>query len=383
MNFKKILAVTLMICLSFGVFALVSPEALATDISDGAEIESEIGSLDVSATFDVNYDASDEYKNSKYYENLKKVPKSGNQAVNVVAIALSQVGYHEGDSEADFGGFNSAGTGDFVEYNVLIGKLYDIDTDSNTYGYAWCATFVTWCLRQAEVDPEQSAQTEEFNEKYKTTYRSCWQWKKAFEEAERFHLVKESDDPDDNEHYDPEYEPQMGDIIFFNDEETNQTDASHVGIVIYSDGENIYTVEGNANTIMGEEQVYDSVAIKTHPLDSKYIVGYGQPAYENTEEEEPYGWRDVENPDASPMSVEKLLDDAKGGVQIIPVWEKDVPIAKIVVAAILALLLVAVVTVIAIMTFKKKPDDRNSGRHKENKKSRNKYHGKNKGAKRK
>jgi flagellar basal body-associated protein FliL len=62
------------------------------------------------------------------------------------------------------------------------------------------------------------------------------------------------------------------------------------------------------------------------------------------------------------------------------VWENGIDIIDIVIAAILVLLLAAVVTVVSIMTFKKKPDDRNSGRDKENKKSRNKYHGKNKGA---
>lgn len=359
MNLKKILAVMLMVCLSFGVFVLSSPEALATELQEGTDPESAAVIDDVSATFDVTYEASDAYKSGKYYENLKKVPKSGDQAINVVAIALSQVGYHEGDSDADFGGLNESGKGDFVEYNMIFGKI-----DNNIgYGYSWCASFATWCLRQAGVTIEQSAQT---NAK---TYISSWQWKRAFEAASAFSLAEG-------------YTPAMGDIIFFKDVDDPQlyVETSHVGIVLYSDEENVYTIEGNANTVMGNEQTFDSVAIKTHPLDSKFIVGYGKPAYENTEETAPIGWRSVENPKSSPKPLEELIDEAKNGAQIIPVWESGVEIVDIVIAAVLVTALVSVIVVLSVMTFKKKPDDRNSGRHKENKKSRNKYHGKNKGA---
>ena len=38
------------------------------------------------------YEVSKQYKKSKYYENLQKVPLTGDQAADVVAIALSQLG---------------------------------------------------------------------------------------------------------------------------------------------------------------------------------------------------------------------------------------------------------------------------------------------------
>ncbi len=360
MDFKKILAVSVMICLSFGIFGLFSPDVGAADLTDSTSIIEDTVSSKDSATFDVCYEATDAYRSSKYYENLKKVPKSGDQAINVVAIALSQVGYHEGDGNEDFGGLNTAGTKDFVEYNMVFGKI-----DNNIgYGYSWCASFATWCLRQAGVTVEQSAQTDS------KTYISSWKWKRAFEDMSAFNYAEG-------------YTPVTGDIIFFKDVDDPNlyVETSHIGIVLYSDEDNVYTVEGNANTVMGNEKVYDSVAVKTHPLDSKFIVGYGTPTYENTEEKEPYGWRSAEDSESSPKPLEKLIDEAKSGTQIVPVWENEISIAEIVVAVVLALLLIAVITVLSIMTFKKKPDTRNSGRHKENKKSRNKYHGKNKGAK--
>ena len=259
MNFKKIIAVLAVICLSFGIFALRSPGVMAAEESSSAETSDLV---EEGGFFDVAYKATDEYKSSKYYENLKKVPRTGNQAINVIAIALSQVGYHEGNDESEFDGLNAEGTGDFVEYNMLYGIIdYEI-----RYGYAWCASFATWCLRQADVSVEQSVQTG------KNTYISTHRWKDAFENAGMFVSDKK-------------YEPVTGDIIFFKDvdDKTIEVDTSHVGIVLYSDGKNVYTVEGNTNTIMGGEHAFNCVAVKSYALDSKYIVGYGKPEYKNND----------------------------------------------------------------------------------------------------
>ena len=109
------------------------------------------------AAAEPSYTVSAEYKKSRYYENLQKVPLSGDQAIDTVAIALSQLGYHEGNSNADFGGLNTSGTKDFVEYNVLYGKLDNNQGNGVSYGYYWCASFVNWCLRQARVSKSASA----------------------------------------------------------------------------------------------------------------------------------------------------------------------------------------------------------------------------------
>ena len=64
------------------------------------------------------HNASTEYLTSPYHAQLQSVTLTGDQRTDVVLVALSQLGYHEGDSEADYGGGNSAGNGDYAEYGI-------------------------------------------------------------------------------------------------------------------------------------------------------------------------------------------------------------------------------------------------------------------------
>ena len=82
----RISAVLLAVILSGAVFAAFCG-------NDGSLV------IDVAATGE--YDMSDQYKASSFYANLKAVERTGDQAKDVLAIAMSQIGYHEGDSEAD------------------------------------------------------------------------------------------------------------------------------------------------------------------------------------------------------------------------------------------------------------------------------------------
>jgi hypothetical protein len=118
---------------------------------------------------------------------------------------------------------------------------------------------VNWCLRQAGV-PEDLTGGDSFI--------SCWKWRKACMEMG---IYKEKD----------AYFPEMGDLIFFKDynDPTIHTDASHIGLVLFSDGEIVYTVEGNTSNRHDFDAGGDNVAVKHYPLDSKYIVGYGHPDY--------------------------------------------------------------------------------------------------------
>ena len=98
--------------------------------------------LPASASIKPNYSAyeyGEAYKTSKYYSQLldAKSKLTGDHRYDVVMIALSQLGYHEGDSDADMDGWNLGGTNNFVEYNRLFCKLEGI------WGYAWCAAFVS------------------------------------------------------------------------------------------------------------------------------------------------------------------------------------------------------------------------------------------------
>ena len=85
---------------------------------------------------------SSSYKSSKYYSNYCKVPITGDNVTDLLAIALSQLGYQEGDSNGSFSG-EVSGSSNFTEYNYNLGDL------GITYGYEWCASFVSWCLYQS------------------------------------------------------------------------------------------------------------------------------------------------------------------------------------------------------------------------------------------
>ena len=47
------------------------------------------------------YKVSDTYAESEYYTRLSEVELTGEWRVDLVNVALSQVGYHEGDSKDD------------------------------------------------------------------------------------------------------------------------------------------------------------------------------------------------------------------------------------------------------------------------------------------
>jgi hypothetical protein len=210
------------------------------------------------------YEPSSQYRASKYYDNLRKLPQARGRASDVLAVALSQLGYHEGNSNADLGGGNLSGTRDFVEYNVLYGKLDNNQGNGVSYGYYWCASFVNWCLRQAGVSKEASA----------GAYVSCWKWREATINAGIYNGKAD-------------YAPKSGDIVFFNDGESYVA-SSHIGFVLYSDSSKVYTIEGNTSN--GSEFSKDGnyVALKSYSLTSPYIVGYATPKYASETEEVDY-----------------------------------------------------------------------------------------------
>lgn len=213
---------------------------------------------------ETTYEPSSQYRASEYYDNFRKLPETSGKVSDVLAVALSQLGYHEGNSNADLGGKNLSGTRDFVEYNVLYGKLDNNQGNGVSYGYYWCASFVNWCLRQANVSKEASA----------GAFVSCWKWR---ESAINAGIYKGKTD----------YAPKSGDIVFFKDNETYVA-ASHMGLVLYSDSSRVYTIEGNTSN--GSEFSSDGnyVALKSYSLTSPYIVGYASPKYEADEQHVDY-----------------------------------------------------------------------------------------------
>ena len=193
---------------------------------------------------------SNAYKSSVYYERLKNVELTGDQRRDIVNVALSQVGYHEGDSRKDFGGGNLLGTENYTEYNFFNG---DIDGD---YSYNWCASFVTFCARQAGI-PENTIINSVSCDKFIRGDETA----KGFIEKGEYINVKENKN----------FRPQAADIIFFLEDGADREYASHVGIVVGADDKYVYTVEGNTKRGIVNTRRYE--------FNSDYIVGYATPNY--------------------------------------------------------------------------------------------------------
>ena len=111
----------------------------------------------------------------------------------------------------------------------------------------WCNMFTTWCARQAGVKSNMIP-----------TSASCTTTMNWFKNNKKW--------KDKNG-----YTPRRGDNILFNWK--GQTSiANHIGIVQKVSGNYVYTIEGNTS--------YGDVRIKSYPLTSSYILGYGD--WDNT-----------------------------------------------------------------------------------------------------
>lgn len=214
-----------------------------------------LGTLSVAAgAVEPSYKVSDDYKDTLYYDNLRTYELTGDGATDVIAVALSQLGYHEGNSNADLDGLSRGGSRNFTEYNVLFGKLDNGEGNGTSYGYAWCAAFVNWCLRQARVDKELTG----------GMYVSCASWRNWFiNDGAKFgaSYYARTDG----------YIPQKGDLIFYKSlSATHNRATDHIGIVLKCENGKVYAIEGNADNRVGLHE-YD--------LNNRYIVGYGNIAY--------------------------------------------------------------------------------------------------------
>lgn len=101
----------------------------------------------------------------------------------------------------------------------------------------WCACFVSWCINQAGYNEPRFAACASQGVPW---FKEHGQWA-----AGNYTDVA------------------PGDVIFF---DWDGGGSDHVGLVIGTDGTNVYTVEGNSG---------DACKIKSYPLSSQYIHGYG------------------------------------------------------------------------------------------------------------
>ena len=152
----------------------------------------------------------------RYYPYGRAFTSGGNQAI--VEVALTQFGNEGGQPYWSWYGFSGR-----VE---------------------WCACFTSWCADQcgyleSGIIPKFSLCSDGVN-----WFKGKGQWQ------------------------DRNYEPQAGDIIFF--DWGNDGSIDHVGIVEKCENGTVYTVEGNSG---------DACRQQSYPVGSSSIYGYGVPAY--------------------------------------------------------------------------------------------------------
>ncbi|MEH2943234.1 lysozyme family protein [Lachnospiraceae bacterium KK002] len=152
----------------------------------------------------------------RYYPYGRAFTSGGNQAI--VEVALTQLGNEGGQPYWSWYGF-----GGRVE---------------------WCACFASWCADQcgyleSGIIPKFSLCSDGVN-----WFKGKGQWQ------------------------DKNYEPQAGDLIFFDWGSNGSID--HVGIVEKCENGTVYTVEGNSG---------DACKQRSYPVGSGSIYGYGCPNY--------------------------------------------------------------------------------------------------------
>lgn len=197
-------------------------------------------------TNDPGYQFSDAYKTSVWYENFTSLELTSNDRNNILRIAVSQLGYHEGDSAKDFDGMNKSGSSNYIEYARLLVPHY------NDNAYEWCACFVNWCLNQARFDKASSE-------------IGCWKW---VGELKTMNMWQ------DSAAYKGTYTPKPADMIFFNWKNTN-TNSGHIGYVLYTTDTHVFTIEGNAD---------NNVTVRSYALNDPCVIGYGTPPYNEGDE---------------------------------------------------------------------------------------------------
>lgn len=191
------------------------------------------------------YPVGREYRSSPYYDALMAYRLTGDMRYDVLAIAFSQMGYHEGNNESEMHGGNTGGERNFAEYNRIYGKLDNGEGNGVSYGYQWCAAFVSWCMRHAGV-PQELAVTEV----------SCNRMMRWHRENGTYR-ARESG-----------YDPLPGDLILFH---KGSGVPNHIGLVVGTDEDRVYVIDGNGREEMVTTHVYRRNSMR--------VLGYCVPDY--------------------------------------------------------------------------------------------------------
>lgn len=155
--------------------------------------------------------------------------------VGILAIALQEVGSGSPDQIVRVA-LQEEGTEDGSKYWKFTTGSEFVDGSTTP----WCASFVTWCANECGyIEDGTFPKTASV-----ATYRDF------FREKERLHEAED-------------YVPKTGDLILFGDDE-------HIGIVQYTEGNRVVTIEGNTS---------DAVHSRSYTIGSSYITGYCSPEY--------------------------------------------------------------------------------------------------------
>lgn len=213
---------------------------------------------------------SDSYKKSVYYEKLTSVTLTGDGRHDVLAVALSQLGYQESGTENDFDGKPNGSSSNYTEYNYNMG---DFGVGYGGGSYAWCASFVAWCLLQSGCTTQNKmsdwCRSHKDDKNYIWREVGCPGWASQLRTHGYWQYSK---------YFGNNYVPQSGDLIFFTWDGAKHSE-DHIGIVVYSDGSTVYTIEGNTADAAGLQTDGGGVYFKSYPINSTYISGYGVMPY--------------------------------------------------------------------------------------------------------
>ena len=206
------------------------------------------------------------YASGRYYRNYLRVPITGDNRTDLIAIALSQLGYQEGAANGYFSGEISGGS-NYVEMSYNMG---DLGLGYGGSDYPWCASFVSWCLYQSRCTNHATYSTlcrnhsGDYNYIWKEI--SCAMWVNQLKGAGYFSYSAGMGGS---------YTPKYGDLVFFK----SSSSPSHIGICLYVKNGVLYTVEGNTSDASGLETNGGGVYFKSYSLASSYLYGYGRLPY--------------------------------------------------------------------------------------------------------
>jgi|GEM_PF-3130089 len=168
----------------------------------------------------------------------------------LIEIALLEVGYLEKKSNSElYDKTANAGSNNYTKY----GAWYE---GGCLQANPWCAMFVSWCAEQAGI-PASIIPCHAYCPSGVAWFKSKGLWKAG-----------------------TGYTPKKGDIIYFS---SDGSTAAHIGIVYAVDGSYVFSIEGN--TSGGSTLVANGggVAKKSYTLGYGKILGYGVPAYGDSE----------------------------------------------------------------------------------------------------